>query len=571
MSRRILHGALLLGLAVSTACASHPIRPWEYEPRPMADTLPIHEPHERETSLLYDQIEGTVSGFGRALSVTRKTGLPPALNADPSDEVVASSWFTNRIGMEPLTPEQVGRGPRAGEGPDQSGPVTVKSIKAEGVSPGFNIEDARGDRYILKFDPPENWEMASGAEVVATNIFWAAGYHVPENHVVYLDPDNLVLDDELEATFQQGDSLVTYSTDAAAGQRELTMEVFQENVLARYPRDAQGRVRAMASKFLDGIPKGPFSYLGVRDDDPNDVIPHEHRRELRGLYVIAAWLNHVDSKQGNSLDMFIPAPGSPEDGPAIGYLRHHLIDFGSTLGSGATHPHRFRHGTEHDFDALSVVLRFATLGFYERPWQDVDADTLSYPSSTGYYSIDNFDPADWRSNIVNPAFINRTPRDGYWGAKIVMAFTDRHLDAAVAAGRYTDPRAAQYLLEGLEKRRDATGRYWFREVSPLDDPRIERGALVFDDLWIRHFGGPASYRWKMEWDAPDPDLEAGGTVTSASISLPAPPSGVRVSGDGAYARLEVWKVWENGDEADRPATIWLAPEGGSWRVAGVRY
>lgn len=537
----------------------------------MADTLPIHEPRVRETSLLYDQLEGTMSGLGRALSVTRKMGLPPALNGDPFDEVVNSSWFTNRIGAEPLTPEETGRGSRPGEGPDQSGPVTVKSIKAEGVSPGFDIEDASGDRYILKFDPPENWEMSSGAEVVATNLFWAAGYHVPANYVVYFDPDNLVLDDELEATFQEGDSLVTYSTEPSGGQRELTMDVFQRNVLERYPRDAQGRIRAMASRFLDGVYIGPFSYQGVRDDDPNDVIPHEHRRELRGLYVIAAWLNHVDSKQGNTLDFLIPAPENPEDGPAIGYLRHHLIDFGSALGSGATHPHRFRHGTEYDFDALAVLLRFATLGLYERPWQDVDLDTLSYPPSIGYYSIDNFDPADWRSNIVNPAFINRTPRDGYWGAKIVMAFTDRHLDAAVAAGQYTDPRAARYLLEGLKQRRDATGRYWFREVSPLDDPRIEGGALVFDDLWIRHFGGPAGYRWKMEWDAPDPDLEAGGTSTSASIPLPAPPSASRASGDDAYARLEVWKVWENGDEADRPATIWLSSDGGTWRVAGVRY
>ncbi|NIW47138.1 MAG: hypothetical protein GWN30_21030, partial [Gammaproteobacteria bacterium] len=59
---------------------------------------------------------------------------------------------------------------------------------------------------------------------------------------------------------------------------------------------------------------------GIRDDDLNDVIPHQHRRELRGLRVVAAWLNHFDTKANNTLDVYV------EDG----YVRHYLIDFGST-------------------------------------------------------------------------------------------------------------------------------------------------------------------------------------------------------------------------------------------------
>lgn len=570
VSRRFLRALLGVALLAASACASHPIRPWEYQPQPLADTIAIHEPAEREASLLYDSVEGIFSGIERTLSVTRKTGPPPALNADPFDEVVNSAWFTNRNESERLPPEAIRRGPRTVEGPDQSGPVTVKSIKAEGVSPGFNIEDAAGDRYILKFDPPDHWELASGAEVVATNLFWAAGYHVPENYVFHLDPDNLALDDDLEATFQEGDSLVTYASKPDPGERELTMEVFRENVLERYPRDADGRIRAMASKFLEGIPKGPFSYQDVRDDDPNDVIPHEHRRELRGLYVIAAWLNHVDAKQGNSLDMFIADARSPEEGPKIGYLRHNLIDFGSTLGSAAVRPHNFRHGTEAEFDMLAVTLRFLTLSLYQRPWQEVETDTLPYPPSIGFYSVDNFYPEDWRTNMVNPAFINRTDRDGYWGAKIVMSFTDEQLAAAVEAGEYSDPEAEAYLLEGLKARRDSTGRYWFHEVSPLDDPRVEAGALVFDDLWARHFGGGTAYRWELAWDAPDPDLRTRGSATSPSIPLPQPPPGVRAEGDDAYARLEVWKVWNDG-EAERPATVWLGARDGMWEVVGVRY
>jgi hypothetical protein len=331
----------------------------------------------------------------------------------------------------------------------------------------------------------------------------------------------------------------------------------------------------MASKFLEGVPKGPFEYIGFRPDDPNDVISHEHRRELRGMYPMAAWLNHTDVKAGNSLDMFIVSPRSPEgeDAPRIGYLRHNLIDFGSTLGSSAIRPHDARHGTEYQFDAGAILLRLITLGAYQRPWQGFEEG--AYPASIGYYSVDNYDPADWRSNMLNPALINRTPRDGYWGAKLVMSFTDAQLDAAVAAGQYTDPAAAAYLLRGLKARRDATGRYWFREVSPLDRPRVEDGALVFDDLWVRHFGGHAGYRWKLDWDAADPDIELGGTTNAAVISLPAPTGAVDADPDPdeRYAEIDVWKVFGDGDEAPRPATFWLAWNAASrtWTVVGARY
>lgn len=567
--------AVLLALVVPlTACAHGRVEPWEYKPRPMADTLAILEPAEREVPLIYDAgHEFLIRPIGNLFT----PGSPgPALNPDPMDEVVNSTWFTNRNAIAPLSPEEVRRGPQRSDGPDTSGPITVTSINEEGVTPKFNIEDARGDRYIVKFDPPEHLELASAAEVIATNLFWAAGYNTPENYVFHFDPSNLVLDEGVEITvFDEEGEVREYEVDPdEADEEELTMPLFQHHVLRRLPRRPDGTIRALASRFLDGIPKGPFSYKGMRPDDPNDVVPHEHRRELRGLYVMEAWLNQTDTKQGNSLDMFILDPRSPEDEEArrFGYLRHNLIDFGSSIGSAAVRPHNPRHGQENELDLDAISKRFLTLGLYERPWQDT-GDTV-YPASAGYYSARDFNPGDWRPNMPNPAFDNRQPGDGYWGAKLVMSFTDAQLFAAVDAGQYTSPQAHRYILNGLKARRDLTGRYWFAQVSPLDDPRIvDRAVLVFDDLWIRHFGGAAEYRAVLDWEAPDPDLEFEGVFREARITLPLPGGTVRQDDDpeDRLARVQVWKRQEDGDWAPRPATFWLDWDGAAYQVVGARY
>jgi len=76
----------------------------------------------------------------------------------------------------------------------------------------------------------------------------------------------------------------------------------------------------------------------------------------------------------------------------------------------------------------------------------------------------------------NPAFEKATLRDAFWGAKIVMSFTDEDLRAIVETGRLTNPAAEAHLLEILKARRDKIGAYWFDRVNPLDRFRIERSS-----------------------------------------------------------------------------------------------
>jgi hypothetical protein len=113
-------------------------------------------------------------------SLFTKQGGPlirPAQDVNTIGEVPDSTWFTNRAGgSQPLSAADVRRGPDTTDGP--SGLLTIVSGKSEGVRPGFTIEDSDRVRWFLKFDAPGYPEQATGAEVVATKLFWAAGYNV---------------------------------------------------------------------------------------------------------------------------------------------------------------------------------------------------------------------------------------------------------------------------------------------------------------------------------------------------------------------------------------------------------
>src|SRR5690606_8237355 len=122
-----------------------------------------------------------------------------------------------------------------------------------------------------------------------------------------------------------------------------------EALLEKAARSEDGSYRVLASKALPGKPVGRFRYYGTRPDDPNDIFPHEHRRELRGLRVFAAWLNHDDSRSINTFDSLVDTGGR-----AI--VRHHLLDFGSTLGSGSVQAQSTRAGNEFIWDKRPTLI-----------------------------------------------------------------------------------------------------------------------------------------------------------------------------------------------------------------------
>jgi hypothetical protein len=319
-----------------------------------------------------------------------------------------------------------------------------------------------------------------------------------------------------------------------------------EKMLAKAPRDTEREYRAMASLFIKGKPLGPFRYHGTRSDDPNDVVPHEHRRDLRGLYVFAAWLNHTDTKALNSADFLSEEGGVP-------HIRHYLIDFGATMGSDSFEAKSPRAGNVYLFDLKPAVAQLFSLGLYVPAWMRVDFPHLP---AVGHFEAELFDPLEWKNNYPNPAFENRLPDDGFWAAKKVMAFTDDQLRAIVKTGEFSDPKAAEYLTRVLIERRDKVGRAYFAQVLPLDNFRITQGKLQFDDLGAVYGMNPPrtySFAWSVF------DNQSGATTPMAGAPSPELPRS-----DARYLVADI----QAGDEA-RKVTVYIRNDGGAPKVVGV--
>jgi hypothetical protein len=556
----IRRATLFLGaLAAAAGCGSPAAAPNRLEPIPYADTLPSDPPAPRDPEEIERLVDASVSGeIGHALSIRRLVGAEhEALNVTRFDDVVSSAWFEHRNGRRRMSLAEIARGPTT-SGPDTSNTLTVIGGKTAGISPGFTVRDARGDTFLFKFDPKGNLQLASAAGVISSRLFWAAGYHTPEDCIVVFDAARLVLD--------PGALIETDFDERPMSKDDIYLVLDKTDPLP------DGRYLALASKYVPGRPLGPFLFSGVRADDSNDWYLHEFRRELRGLYVISSWLNHVDMRFANTMDVFIDPPG---------YVRHYLIDFAATLGSGTIRSHRPREGTEYNFDIWATLGRVLTFGFLEMGWEEQRYEEIH--QTIGWIPVESFDPGNWKPNWPNDAFNKRTPRDGYWGAKLVGSFEDEHIAAAVGAGRL--PReAAAALTDILIRRRDMVVSYWYAQVTPIEnvdatfalDADPARLELSFDDLGLTSGvwePGETRYYWRFD-DPASGTRSRGDRVAEAGnrqvISLELR----RLPGDAPSAEKDfaiLHLVASREGVTNRAASVYLHWDGGGYRVVGLEH
>ena len=201
------------------------------------------------------------------------------------------------------------------------------------MHPGFTATDGKGETWFIEFDPPHAPEGATAAVAVASKIFWALGYNQVESFLTTFDPAKSSIDPQ--ATIRRPN-----------GKRTPFTRDDVNTILERVFRNADGTYRVIAGRLLPGKILGGFQYAGTRPDDPNDLVPHEHRRELRALRVFGAWTNLTDLKAANTLDTLVT-----ENGRTV--VKHYLQDVGSTFGM-SNGRHEWDLSYEYFFDGAAV-------------------------------------------------------------------------------------------------------------------------------------------------------------------------------------------------------------------------
>ncbi|MGD0676399.1 MAG: hypothetical protein ABSC94_13350 [Polyangiaceae bacterium] len=409
---------------------------------------------------LWDELDGVLfRPLTEAIGVVHDG---ESVDVNSLDEVPDSSWFVNRLGVGAVSRDELVLG-----GCDPSllldsvgeGDWVIDKGKTSGSSPGFRVAIAGKGKYVFKLDDADQPELSSAATVIAAAAYHAVGYHTTCEQVVYFKPSRLTLMPGLRYKF------------ASFGEER----DFDRQALDRILRSAPRRgdmVRMVASAWLPGHLIGPFRYEGTRSDDPNDVVPHEDRRELRAVRVLASWLGHVDTPEKNSMDMWL-ADRSDQPDSSPGHVVHSFLDWGDSLGSNWPQPEITRRmGFTYIVDWGDIASDFLTLGVPAHPW---DEGRAAGHEMFGYFDAARFVPEQWKSEFPNPAFTRMTERDAAWMARILARFTPGMVRALAEAGRFTDPRNTAYVADTLEGRLDRILERYLTRLSSIADVHVEGG------------------------------------------------------------------------------------------------
>ncbi|MCK4660631.1 MAG: hypothetical protein KAV82_14005 [Phycisphaerae bacterium] len=256
-------------------------------------------------------------------------------------------------------------------------PFRIDRVKSTGATPGFFGTDADGRKYLVKLDHPDYPELGSSVSVIASRVYHALGYNVPPTFVVDL--------------YGTGDD--------------------------RF----DGR-RAAASLLIPDV-IGHFQFDWFR-----------YRREIRGLRMVAAWLNDTDRTASNTL------VGVRDD-----VARYYLIDFNSTLGAWQGQPKEPWRGWRYAVGSPARFLEVLTLGLI-RPGYDPHQPLVS--PAVGRLDA-NFDPLTWKPQVANTAFDHMTNSDRDWIVRRIARLQPEHLEAIIDAAGLSNPKDRLYMLDTL--------------------------------------------------------------------------------------------------------------------------
>jgi len=485
------------------------------------DAAPIQQLNDKTASAVPDKTDFDYAEYAVTSSArypitnyfdVRRT--PRSKDVNSMDETVASTWYTPRLGSQNLNGESLLQGP-VNVGPPQT-PITVVKTKEIGDTSGFIVEDKRGKRYLIKFDPIDFPGVQSTINLVVNRLFWGFGYNVPEDYIFYFKRNEL-------------------SVDSSINENDV------ESVLFESETNDNGDYQATASLLIDGDILGPVSQKGTRKNDSNDTIPHEQLRALRALHVFSTWTDHSGMRSDNSLDTYVGNSGS-------GHTVHYLLDFGEALGAHGIGKGRDWDGFEHYFDLGDSIKKFVKLGLFVAPWENFDLDV---GDPRGSFEAVGFDPATWKESLQFQPIQQSLPDDDYWAAKIVSHVSRDDLETLFDATNNSNSDYTQYLIDTLMVRKEKVLDYFLYQVSPVESNGVTNGQLQITDLGQKLSGSKNIqyevnfYNQKNKKVGDKLTLENQGTDFSIPINS-------ALQNTNGYLRVDV-RVWKDGKKVPRSA------------------
>ena len=253
------------------------------------------------------------------------------------------------------------------------------------------------------------------------------------------------------------------------------------------------------------------------------------------------------------------------------YSRHHLLDFGSTFGSGSVDLQLPNLGFHYWLDLDEVRRNLVTFGLRTPKYRTVDWPNFPEYASVGRWESQSFEPQEWKNDYPNPAFVRMSDRDAFWAAKIIMQFTPEELLAIVETGQLSDPEQERYFHRVLVERQHKSACYYMNRVNPLDEFEVSDDGLRFTNLSERYGFADAGTRYEMSLSVYDNDADTvrslTDTVTRTDPLLPLPVNTVP-TGD-TYLMAEIRSRHDAFPAWNQPVRVYLRQTGGTFAVVGI--
>ena len=291
------------------------------------------------------------------------------------------------------------------------------------------------------------------------------------------------------------------------------------------------------------------------------------------MYVLSAWLNHIDSRAENNFDAWVTTDGDR------GYVRHYILDVGDSFGLTWVHSDELtrRFGHSHYFDFEHITVDLLSLGLVDRPYYP-DPSDRPHPVFT-YYDVDDFVPDEWRNGYPNPGFERRTEHDTAWMARILSQFSEDHLRALVATGRFSRPSVERDLVRILRGRQRKILERYLTRLSPLAFPEVvredDRAWLCMRDLAVESgLRAPEDRQYRaaasIDWPYTDRPVAIEHRISLGRVCALLPEVAGASERDPRYLVVDVVAA-TRGRETTGAASVHLYQTGPSrHRVVGLR-